>query len=181
MHFRAKLTLALDRLERCLQLPSAAATFQLPHCGRRSRPMAANLFFHRNHSRRRGAGESFCGSQRRPWIGAAVDPAHRARRHRGAGRPGGTCRRARHYPGQATRGGPKHRRPARAQAANRLGIAGRNSCLQCAQRTPAFSRASAGSMRRSRWPCIEARARCYGSPCRPAKKDTNGSLTCFRL
>ncbi len=48
--------------------------------------MAANLLFHRNHPRRRWPGESLCGSQRRSRIDPAVDPAHRARRHRGAGR-----------------------------------------------------------------------------------------------
>ena len=182
MHFRAKLTLALIGWSACLPAADvAAATLHYHIAGDDPGPWP-QIFSSIGMARAAGGPANlFVVRNAGSWISPAVDPAHRARRHRGAGRPGRTCRRARRYPGPATRGGPQHRRPARAQAANRLGIASSKFPYSMCQRTRAFSRPSAGTMRRSRWFCIEARARRYGSPFRPAKKDTNGSPTCFRL
>ena len=71
---------------------------------------------------------------------------------------------------QETRGGPKHRGSARAEAADRVGDRRRHSGIRSAQGRTSVRHRALGR-RAARWPpCSEAPARCSGSPSRRAKQ-----------
>ena len=181
MHFRAKLTLALIGWSACLPAAAMAAP-------RFITTLRATIPAHGRKSFLRSESPAPPGA-RRIFLWFATSLLDRSRSGSSASSKAASwCWKARgNLP-------PRSALPRASNAwwSEASSTSTRPSCQSCGNRrskfpssmcpkTRAFSRPSAGTMRRLRWFCIEARARCYGSPSRPAKKDTNGSLTCCRL